>query len=107
MAFPILYLVTKQEFRKVKSSHIHENKENMAGTPKTRKKKTLGKRISVLKELDGGKSCRQVPGELGVGKTQIQSIRKRKREIQDDFENNPHRIEKGGACFFHMMTLMN
>lgn len=59
----------------------------MAKTP-SRKILTLEERINVLKEIDKGKSCRQVAEELGVGKTQIQSIKKRKRELLDDFENN-------------------
>ena len=71
----------------------------MAGTPKTRKILTLQERISVLKELDSGKSCRQVADELGVGKTQIQSIRKRKREIQEDFENNAPSDRKRRCLF--------
>ena len=71
----------------------------MAGTPKTRKILTLQERISVLKELDSGKSCRQVADELGVGKTQIQSIRKRKRKIQEDFENNAPSDRKRRCLF--------
>ena len=57
------------------------------GTPK-RKVLTLEERINVLKQLDTGKSCRQVADELGVGKTQIQSIKKRKLELTEDYENN-------------------
>ena len=57
------------------------------GTPK-RTVLTLEERINVLKRLDAGKSCRQVAKQFGVGKTQIQSIKKRKRELTEDYENN-------------------
>lgn len=49
---------------------------------------TLEERINVLRLLESGKSCGQLADELNVGKTQIQSIKKRKLELTDDFENN-------------------
>jgi hypothetical protein len=44
----------------------------------------------LFTDVDGdvGKSCRVVGEKMGVGRTQIMNILKRKREILDDFENN-------------------
>ena len=39
-----------------------------------RKVLTLEERVSVLKKVGDGKSCRSIAPELGVGITQIQSI---------------------------------
>jgi hypothetical protein len=44
--------------------------------------------VKVIIHCDVGKSCRAVGEEMGVGRTQIMNILKRKREILDDFENN-------------------
>jgi predicted DNA-binding protein YlxM (UPF0122 family) len=41
----------------------------------------------VINHCDVGKSCRAVGEEMGVGRTQIMNILKRKRDILDDFEN--------------------
>ena len=53
-----------------------------------RKCLTLEERVKCIKLLDSGKSSRVVAAELGVGRTQIQGILKRKREILDDYEGN-------------------
>jgi hypothetical protein len=42
----------------------------------------------AINHCDIGKSCQAVGEEMGVGRTQIMNILKRKREILDDFENN-------------------
>ena len=52
-----------------------------------RKVLTLDERVRVL-ELSKVKSARKIADELGVGKTQIQNILKRKAEVLDDIENN-------------------
>ncbi|KAH3775866.1 hypothetical protein DPMN_177275 [Dreissena polymorpha] len=53
-----------------------------------RKFLTLEERVKVISLLGEGHSCRRVASDLGVGKTQIQSILKRKHEIMDEFEEN-------------------
>ncbi len=53
-----------------------------------RKCLTLEDRVKALKMMEAGKSCRSVADEMGVGKTQIQSILKRKREVLEEFEGN-------------------
>ena len=47
----------------------------------------LEERVSVLKKVEDGKSCRSIALELGVGKTQIQSIVKEKDEIMKRWES--------------------
>jgi hypothetical protein len=42
----------------------------------------------AINHCDIGKSCQAVGEEMGVGRTQIMNILKRKCEILDDFENN-------------------
>ena len=44
--------------------------------------------MKAINHCDVGKSCRAVGEEMGVGRTQIMNILKRKRAILDDFENN-------------------
>ena len=44
---------------------------------------TLDDRIKVL-ELSKTKSARKIADEMGVGKTQIQTILKRKSDVLDD-----------------------
>ena len=53
-----------------------------------RKFLTLEERVKVISLVGKGHSCRRVASGLGVGKTQIQSILKRKHEIMDEFEEN-------------------
>jgi transcriptional regulator len=49
---------------------------------------TLEQRLEVLKHLENGKSSREIVQIMGVRRTQIQTINKRKAEILDDYENN-------------------
>ena len=55
----------------------------------SRKRKVLSleERVKVLKKIDEGKSCRAVSIELGVGKTQVQSIVKEREDILKRWEN--------------------
>ncbi|KAH3706742.1 hypothetical protein DPMN_066131 [Dreissena polymorpha] len=53
-----------------------------------RKFLTLEERVKVISLLGKGHSCRRVASDLGVGKTEIQIILKRKHEIMDEFEEN-------------------
>lgn len=55
-----------------------------------RKCLTLEERVKCLKLLESGKSSRVVASELGVGRSQVQNVLKRKREIIDEFEGNGH-----------------
>ena len=49
---------------------------------------TLEQRFEVVKLLKNGKSSREIAQIMGVGRTKIQTINKRKAEIQEDYENN-------------------
>lgn len=51
-----------------------------------RKCLTLEERVKCLKLLESGKSTRTVASEIGVGRTQVQNVLKRKREILDEYE---------------------
>jgi transposase len=44
--------------------------------------------VQAIKLIDAGKSAYKVAEDFGVGKTQIQSLRKRNAEVLNDFENN-------------------
>ena len=52
----------------------------------SRKVLTLSERVEAIKLYDGGKSSRDVAQIMGVGRTQIQQIIKRK--VLDDYESN-------------------
>ena len=54
----------------------------------SRKVLTLEQRLEVVKHLENGKSSREIVQIMGVGRTQIQTINKRKAEIREDYENN-------------------
>jgi IS30 family transposase len=54
----------------------------------SRKVLTLSERVEAIKLHDGGKSSRDVAQIMGVGRTQIQQIIKRKSEVLDDYESN-------------------
>ena len=57
--------------------------------PKAKKKfLTLQDRVMVIKMTSNGKSCNTIAEELAVGRTQIQSIVKRKIEILEDYKSN-------------------
>lgn len=49
---------------------------------------TLDQKIKALELLDRGKAACRVAEDFGVGKTQIQNLKKRKLEIRSDYENN-------------------
>ena len=49
---------------------------------------TLNEKHEAIKKMESGKSARAVAKEMGVGKTQITQISKRKAEILCDIENN-------------------
>jgi predicted DNA-binding protein YlxM (UPF0122 family) len=49
---------------------------------------TLEQRLEVVKHLENCKSSREIAQIMGVGRTQIQTINKRKAEILEDYENN-------------------
>ena len=53
---------------------------------KKRKVLDLAVKLRVVK-LSKSKSCCKIAEEFGVGKTQIQSIVKRKAEVLEEFEN--------------------
>ena len=49
---------------------------------------SLEEKVQAIILLDAGKPVYKVAEDFGVGKTQIQSLRKRKAEVLNDFENN-------------------
>ena len=59
-----------------------------SSTSINRKALKLDNKMKAINHRDVGKSCRAVGEEMGVGRTQIMNILKRKHEILDDFENN-------------------
>ena len=58
----------------------------------SRKVLTLSERVEAIKLHDGGKSSRDVAQIMGIGRTQIQQIIKRKSEVLDDYESNVSNI---------------
>jgi IS30 family transposase len=54
----------------------------------SRKVLTLSERAEAIKLHDGGKSSRDVAQIMGVGRTQIQQIIKRKSKVLDHYESN-------------------
>jgi IS30 family transposase len=54
----------------------------------SRKVLTLSERVEAIKLHDGGKSSRDVAQIMGVGRTQIHQIIKRKSEVLDDYQSN-------------------
>ena len=54
---------------------------------------TLQKKVDLLKNSDG-KGSRQLAEIYGVGRTQVQNILKRKREILDSYEENGNSSRK-------------
>ena len=57
----------------------------MAG--RTRTKLSLKQKVDLLKNSEG-RSSRQLAEIYGIGRTQVQTILKRNREILDSFEEN-------------------
>ena len=63
----------------------------MAERERTRNELTLQQKISVIQERESsGKSQRELAKMFKTGKTQIQSILKRKQEYQDAYEQNSY-----------------
>lgn len=54
---------------------------------KSRTVLSLDKKIEALKKLDLGQPAYVIAKEFGVGKTQIQNLRKRKHELLSDYED--------------------
>ena len=54
----------------------------------SRKVLTFSERVKAITLHDGGKSSRDVAQIMGVGRTQIQQIIKRRSEVLEDYENN-------------------
>ena len=54
----------------------------------SRKVLTLSERVEAIKLHDGGKIFRDVAQIMGVGRTQIQQIIKRKSEVLNDYESS-------------------
>jgi transposase len=54
-------------------------------TSVTRKTLNLDDKVKAINLCDGGKSCRAVAEEMGVGRTQIMNIIKRKSEILEKY----------------------
>ncbi len=59
----------------------------MAGT-RARTALNLEQKVQVIKMSEGGSSARSIAEKLNVGKTQIQSILKRKADVLSDYESN-------------------
>jgi predicted DNA-binding protein YlxM (UPF0122 family) len=57
-------------------------------TSVSRQTLNLDDKVKAINLCDGGKSFQAVTEEMGVGRTQITNIIKRKSEILDDFKNN-------------------
>jgi kinesin family protein 6/9 len=57
-------------------------------TSPKRKVLTLQQKVEAIKLLSTGKAACKIAVEFGVGKTQVQNLRKRKFDILSDYENN-------------------
>jgi kinesin family protein 6/9 len=71
----------------------------MSKSSVTRKALKLDDKLKAINFCGGGKSCQAMTEEMGVGRTQIMNILKRKREILDDFENNVPSTRKRQSPF--------
>ena len=49
---------------------------------------SLDDRVKVIRLADSGKTGRKIASEMGVGKTQIHDILKRKHEVLEEYNNN-------------------
>ena len=70
-----------------------------SSTSVNRKALKLDNKVKAINHCDVGKSCRAVGEEMGVGRTQIMNILKRKCEILDDFENN---ASSSTSCYWKL-----
>ena len=74
-----------------------------SSTSVNRKALKFDNKVKAINHCDVGKSCRAVGEEMGVGRTQIMNILRRKRDILDDFENKtmlPVQRRVTGNCTF-------
>ena len=67
-----------------------------SSTSINRKALKLDDKVKVIYLCDGGKCCQAVAEKMGVGRTQIINILKRKRKILDNFENN---VSSSMSCY--------
>ena len=65
---------------------------------------TLSERAEAIKLHDGGKSSRDVAQIMGVGRTQIQQIIKRKSKDIDHYESN---VSNDRKRFFFWVIFKN
>ena len=72
----------------------------------SRKVLTLSERVEAIKLHDGGKSSRDVAQIMGVGRTQIQQIIKRKSEVLDNYESNVSNDRKRKRHILVLSTLL-
>ena len=56
--------------------------------PPKRKYLALDEPVEVVKLLESGKSSRFIVDKLGVGRTRIQNVCKRKRKIMEEYDSN-------------------
>jgi hypothetical protein len=70
-----------------------------SSTSVNRKALKLDNKVKAINHCDVGKSCLAVGEEMGVSRTQIMSILKRKCEILDDFENN---VSSSTSCYWKL-----
>ena len=54
---------------------------------------SIKEKVELLKNSDG-KSSRQLAEKYGVGRTQVQNLMKRKREILDSYEDDANSSRK-------------
>ena len=80
---------------------------NLKMSKPTRKVLTVEQRVKVLELAGSGKSCRSIAEDFGVGKTQIQTIVKRKAEVLEEFEGNCSLDREKKSEKLAMKKLMN
>jgi hypothetical protein len=70
-----------------------------SSTSVNRKALKLDNKVKAINHCDVEKSCQAVGEKMGIGRTQIMNILKRKREILDDFENN---ASSSTSCYWKL-----
>jgi hypothetical protein len=70
-----------------------------SSTSVNRKAVKLDNKVKAINHCDVEKSCRAMGEEMGVGRTQIMNILKRKLKILDDFENN---ASSSTSCYWKL-----
>ena len=71
-------------------------------TKQKRKVLNLEEKVQAIILLDAGKPVYKVAEDFGVGKTQIQSLRKRKAEVLNDFENFENNVSGSTKRRWHV-----